>query len=206
MTKSKQLNLEGRNGVFWKIRQRLSHLGLQSGKKNPFYGKHHIDAAKQKMSREGTHHTEASKQKISKAGLGEKNHMYGKHHTEEAKQRMSEANIGLHVGEKNEMYDVPFCLEKHWNWQGGISKLPYSLDFNRILKQEINARDNFTCQVCHEEENGRVLVVHHIDYNKKNSNPWNLIALCRSCHMKTNFNREEWINFFSVNMAQRELL
>ena len=36
----------------------------------------------------------------------------------------------------------------------------------------------------------------HIDYNKLNCNPNNLISLCRKCHMKTNSNRDYWINYF----------
>lgn len=36
----------------------------------------------------------------------------------------------------------------------------------------------------------------HIDYDKKNCNSDNLITLCRVCHIKTNFNRSYWINYF----------
>ncbi|TXH47080.1 MAG: HNH endonuclease, partial [Desulfurellales bacterium] len=45
---------------------------------------------------------------------------------------------------------------------------------------------------CGTGEGKRKLQVHHIDYDKKNSHPDNLIALCHSCHMKTNFNRSYW--------------
>ena len=38
--------------------------------------------------------------------------------------------------------------------------------------------------------------VHHIDYDKNNSNPNNLIVLCKGCHAKTNFNREYWGSYF----------
>ena len=38
--------------------------------------------------------------------------------------------------------------------------------------------------------------VHHIDYDKFNNCVANLITLCRSCHAKTNFNRESWIEYF----------
>jgi len=31
-----------------------------------------------------------------------------------------------------------------------------------------------------------------IDYDKLNIKPKNLISLCHSCHMKTNYNREYW--------------
>lgn len=40
------------------------------------------------------------------------------------------------------------------------------------------------------------MIVHHINYNKRNNNPSNLISLCRRCHSKTNFNREYWLNYF----------
>ena len=48
----------------------------------------------------GKHHTEETKKKISEAQKGENNHMYGKHHTEEAKKKMSESQ----KGEKGSMY------------------------------------------------------------------------------------------------------
>jgi hypothetical protein len=41
------------------------------------------------------------------------------------------------------------------------------------------------------------LDVHHIDYDKKNGDPRNLVSLCKSCHIKTNYNREYWIEYFS---------
>jgi len=44
--------------------------------------------------------------------------------------------------------------------------------------------------------NKKQLDVHHINYNKKNCDINNLVSLCRSCHMKTNFNREYWIKYF----------
>ena len=42
----------------------------------------------------------------------------------------------------------------------------------------------------------RKLDVHHIDYDKKNNDPKNLISLCRKCHMKTNKNRKYWTKYF----------
>ena len=36
----------------------------------------------------------------------------------------------------------------------------------------------------------------HIDYDKRNNDPKNLITLCHSCHSKTNYNRNYWINYF----------
>lgn len=84
------------------------------------------------------------------------------------------------------------------NWQNGISFEIYPSEFNDELKNEIRKRDNFTCQQCKfkEEQLDRKLDVHHMDYNKMNNNPNNLISLCRVCHMQTNFNREDWNTYF----------
>ena len=49
------------------------------GKNNPFYGKHH---------------TEATKKKMSEVKKGEKSVWFGKHHTEATKKKMSEARKG----------------------------------------------------------------------------------------------------------------
>ncbi|MFH2074848.1 MAG: HNH endonuclease signature motif containing protein, partial [Pseudomonadota bacterium] len=53
-------------------------------------------------------------------------------------------------------------------------------------------RDSFTCQNpdCRKNDDG--LVIHHVDYDKRNCNPKNLITLCRSCNGRANFNREFW--------------
>ena len=90
--------------------------------------------------------------------------------------------------------------EKANNWRGGLSFEPYSFEFNNQLKYKIRERDNFICQFpnCGIKENGRVHDCHHINYTKKDSKPENLITLCLSCHMKTNFNREYWQNYFEM--------
>ena len=82
--------------------------------------------------------------------------------------------------------------EKHWNWQDGISFEPYSIDWTEILRRSIRERDNYICQLCRQYGN----TVHHIDYDKKNCNPKNLITLCISCNIKVNKNRKYWTNYF----------
>ena len=48
-----------------------------------------------------------------------------------------------------------------------------------------------------QEEQGCKLDVHHIDYDKTNCDPNNLVSLCDSCHAKTGFgNRERWKMYF----------
>jgi len=88
-------------------------------------------------------------------------------------------------------------------WKGGISFEPYGPEFNRALKQAIRKRDEYTCQICGERENSKHHDVHHIDYNKQNNSPDNLILLCHSCHSKTNGNREYWQAYFAERFADK---
>jgi hypothetical protein len=81
------------------------------------------------------------------------------------------------------------------------------MDFNKQLKKQILDRDFHRCQECFglQSEDGKCgsrLHVHHIDYNKKNNKPENLITLGMNCHMKTNFNRDEWQTHFEEKMIQ----
>lgn len=88
--------------------------------------------------------------------------------------------------------------KNHSNWQGGISFEEYGQDFDNALKEQVRFRDKYKCQECgcSQVENSRQLDVHHINYNKKDLNFNNLISLCKSCHMKTNFNRTYYKKYF----------
>lgn len=65
---------------------------------------------------------------------------------------------------------------------------------NGIASSTIRKWDQYTCQICGKEP---AICVHHIDYDKLNCDPKNLITLCRKCHTKTNYNREYWENYFN---------
>lgn len=82
---------------------------------------------------------------------------------------------------------------------------PYPPVFNKALKERIRARDNHRCQLCGSKGGRRKLAVHHINYNKQDCTPGNLIALCQSCHSKTNFDREFWFITLSRRVKQTEL-
>lgn len=121
--------------------------------------------------------------------------------SEKVKKRLSEARIG----EKNAMYGVHLYREKNGNWQGGKSFEPYPLGWTNTFKEQIRYRDGYKCQICGcpEVECNRKLDVHHKDYNKMNINPKNLISLCKSCHMKTNGNREYWKEYFQTKVGDK---
>ncbi|MCJ7805162.1 HNH endonuclease [Patescibacteria group bacterium] len=92
-------------------------------------------------------------------------------------------------------------------WLGGISFEPYTSAFNEDLKETIRQRDEFCCQKCGVPQIECItkLAVHHIDYDKANSIPSNLISLCIGCNSLVNSNREYWINYFQFILKGREL-
>lgn len=89
--------------------------------------------------------------------------------------------------------------EEHWNWQGGITFDKYCHQFNTAFKEYIREKFNHICFICKkpEEENGRNLAIHHINYDKSTicrEKEWLFLPLCDSCHTKTGFNRHYWFN------------
>ena len=103
-------------------------------------------------------------------------------------------------GERNPMYGKSRELSP--TWKGGVSFEPYPLGWDKTHREQIRYRDKYTCQLCGipEVECIRKLHVHHIDYNKKNIIPENLISLCNACHSKTNHNRDYWIKHFTEGL------
>jgi len=112
---------------------------------------------------------------------------YGKQHTPESNRKRSESLKGK------------FCGPNSWNWKGGISAEPYCFDWNfKEFKEMIKERDGYHCQNPMCNGKSRALTRHHIDYNKKNCDPSNLITLCKSCNSKANFDREWHTAFYNA--------
>lgn len=152
----------------------------------------------------GDKHSDETKIKISKKCIGKVPPNKGKH---------IKTNDALSIWRKiregapwNKGLIGVQALENHPNWQGGKSFEPYSKEFSSALKERIRFLGNYRCFICGctQLENGMALDVHHIDYNKKNSSIQNLIALCVSCHRKTNWNREYWLKYFNEKLVRRE--
>jgi len=156
--------------------------------------------------------SEEHKNKISLSLIGNKRTL-GHKLTKEHKDKISKSNKGKHfywLGKKfSKIHKLKLSkinqMENNANWQGGKSFELYGIEFNNELKEQIKKRDNHQCQECKvfEIKLKRKLCIHHIDYNKKNNNPNNLISLCLSCHMKTNFKREDWIKYFKTNAKNK---
>lgn len=90
---------------------------------------------------------------------------------------LSDAHIGRQSGPNNPA------------WKGGVADWPYSPEWKRIARS-IRQRDKWTCQDCGEQRKrwGVHLHVHHIDEDKFNNDPANLISLCHLCHRERHRN------------------
>jgi len=157
------------------------------------------------MPRKGYKQTKEHTGKIRKVLMGNTRRLNKKHpHSETTKKKISLSEKGKFVSieTRKKMSKSHKGAKCHW-WKGGISFEPYSTDWTDDLRDSIRKRDNYTCQICgiHQDElkgYQRKLDCHHIDYDKDNLNPDNLITLCRKCHIKTNTNREYWIKYFLI--------
>lgn len=106
------------------------------------------------------------------------------------------------LGRKRPSHSKKMWRDGNPNWKGGIARLPYSYEFDDVLKKKIRRRDNYKCQLCGKSQKDelrqykRRLSIHHIDYNKQNCKDSNLITLCGKCNSVVNFTRAQWARYF----------
>lgn len=135
--------------------------------------------------------------------------MQGKHHSLKTrrlmskvrKQMLEEGTVRKFNSNESRQHWIDVCSKKFSGkgnpmWKGGLSFEPYGLEFNESLRERIRERDSHACRLCGIKQDKTKHPVHHIDYNKRNNKPKNLITLCKGCHSLSNNNREFWINFF----------
>lgn len=104
-------------------------------------------------------------------------------HSEETKNKISERLSGKPKSENfKNLISERMSGENHPNWNDGSSFIEYPPEFNESLKRKIRSRDKHRCQICGKNKSNRELCVHHIDYDKNNCQPTNLISLCLACH------------------------
>jgi hypothetical protein len=196
------------------------------GSDSPMKGKHLSEEAKAKISlaNKGKHLSEEAKAKIGLANKGENSSMWGKTLSEEARQRIRLFRIGKqHSDEtrkkislatkekpKSEEHRHNISLgqkgENNHNWNGGSSLFHYPLEWTEDLKKSIRDRDSNECQNPDCDHKSTKLDVHHVDYDKQNCSWFNLITLCSSHHVRTNYNREYWRGFYSKIISDKYYL
>lgn len=131
-------------------------------------------------------------------------------------QRCKECNAEFSYEKGGNHREKQFCSHECWNkFQLGKNKALdgptfyekiYSQDFIKI-KPIIKERDNFRCCLCGLSQNDKIkLHIHHIDYDKNNNTEDNLITLCQTCHMLTNFERTFWENVFSSLLSGSKIV
>lgn len=119
----------------------------------------------------------------------------GKKHSEETKKKL-----------KASWYHQNKQMGRNPNWRGGLSFIPYSLQWDKSLKRYVRESYDFTCQMCERKQNVPALDVHHIDYDKKNCDVSNLLPLCKDCHLNTNKYRDFWKKVLPSLVKQQGLM
>ena len=90
--------------------------------------------------------------------------------------------------------------DRNGNWNGGISFEPYCPKFNREFKERVRSFFGYRCAECGAPQNGKKLAVHHVNFNKMSccdNTPPLFVPLCRSCHARTQKDREYWEEHFT---------
>jgi NTP pyrophosphatase (non-canonical NTP hydrolase) len=138
-------------------------------------------------------------EQLSAARSGENNPFYGQtfEHTDEAKreigkrskQRWQNSNYRDEVSEaiSNTLEGHDVSLEEREQISESLRQgdgSNYPLEWTSNLREDVRDRHDRECVLCGivEDELDVRLDVHHIDGDKTNCEPENLVPLCRSCH------------------------
>lgn len=174
--KGHEVSIELRKKISENVKLSMSRPEIKdkiSGKNSPHFGKHLSIEAKEKLS-------------INHKGLikGSKHPFFGKKLPESTLKKMRARSLG----------------EKNPAWKGGIASLPYCHKFNVPFKERVRAFFDYCCVECGQPEINEKHHIHHCHYNKKmccDGSPRDVVALCHSCHTKTNTHRDYWEKHFT---------
>jgi hypothetical protein len=177
------------------------HSKRMTGVNNPMYGRKRDDISgdknpakreevRNKIKENNPMKTLENRTKISLSKIGKIRKPFSK----EWKEKLGNKFRGI----KRPEHSTRMKRDLNPNWKGGISCDPYCEQWlDKEYKDSIKERDGNIClnPSCQKESNK--LCIHHIDYDKKNCHPFNLISLCNICNSKANKDREwhrSWYN------------
>lgn len=102
-----------------------------------------------------------------------------------------------------------FCSKKCMNRHKELNRkepVEYHGGFNKRLKELIRNRDNRECQLCGQKEFEKSkyrISVHHINYDKQDSDINNLTCLCARCNFNVEYDKEYYTAFFKDKLLNR---
>lgn len=104
----------------------------------------------------------------------------------------------------NKKQSVNLCGSNNNAWRGGVACEPYCSEWSfEEFKNLIKERDGYKCLNPGCWKTSERLSVHHIDYNKKNCEQYNLITLCTSCNARANKDRDWHEAWYSSILFRR---
>lgn len=115
---------------------------------------------------------------------------------EHRKKRSGSISLALKEAWEDPLFRILHSGKYHTRWK---EEEDYSGKYNKfflnhgVTRQHILERDNHACQNCSRCILYCHYAIHHIDLDKKNDNPDNLITLCNSCHSKLHSIEREWL-------------
>lgn len=136
-------------------------------------------------------HSDKTKKKMSDGRQGKNNHMFGKEITEEHRKNLSLSHMGYKASDETKL---KMSLTRIKGRNDGYCDAWADDEYKQDCKKDY-------CESCRAKEiktitkDGKLcsnLLLHHIDFDKKNCHPDNLQTLCRTCHMRLHhlFNRK----------------
>jgi len=162
----------------------------------------------------GKNHSEETKKKISLKTLREKNGNWKGRKIIKCEVCGTKIEVGINSPQivcckkcDGIRRSIIYIGPKSSQWRGGISHEPYCYDWS-IIKEYVRERDgdiclNPSCLGNTRTEEGKDICIHHINYNKKNCHPNNLISVCRSCNARANFDRTFWKEWYKTIIVKR---
>lgn len=191
----------------WRQKQSIA----KKGKKNSPEHCRHISEAKKGKPLSTEH-----RRRISEVRRSPNNPLRGRPRSEEVRKKIGEGNKGRIVSEETRRKQSlvrkgrsswnkgkecsQFRGENNGMWKGGKSFEPYCPRFTFEFKNRVRAFFDYKCVECGSPQNGEKLHVHHVNFNKMaccdGTKPL-FVALCRSCHTKTQSPRMYWEQYFT---------
>lgn len=100
---------------------------------------------------------------------------------------------------------INFSGANNPNWRGGVSFEKYCAVWqDQEYKKDIRERDGNRClNPYYNSKYPNDLTIHHIDYDKQNCHPSNLITVCRSCNSRANYDRKWHKAWYQAIMYRR---